>query len=106
MWNHDIARVEIGPDAADRSDRNDAGGTTFPERPEIGAVIHLVRRNGVPIPVARQKSDRPATNLTKRHGTGRIAKRRAYNFTMRNIKIGQLRKSTPSNDRQHVIDPS
>ena len=103
--NDDVARLEIGADAADRSHRNHPGCTDLVQHPEVGAVIHLMRGNGMAVTMPRQKSHRLTTKLPEGHRPGRVAVRGTHHLTMRHLQIGQLGQATTTNDCQHFHSP-
>ncbi|MNV74791.1 hypothetical protein D3C71_1680420 [compost metagenome] len=54
-------------DTADRIHRDNRLGTRLPQRPEIGAVVHLVRRNSMRMAVASQEQHFAPRVLATQH---------------------------------------
>ena len=64
---------ESGADAANGRDRDDVRDIQRMQRPDIGAVVHLVRGYGVAVAVAGEKYDFPPLDRAECHSAGRLA---------------------------------
>src|SRR5690554_228507 len=90
LVRHDqCAGFQILADAADRSHRQDCAGTRFAQRPDVGAVIYEMRRNGMAETVTREKHHRFFAQLTEYDGSGRYAIRRTHDFAAYNVECGK-----------------
>jgi hypothetical protein len=52
------------------------------QRPEVGAIVHPVRRNGVTVAMTGEEHRGPAGDLPEQEGRGRLAVRRAHHFAV------------------------
>jgi hypothetical protein len=80
--------AELAADPADGRDRDHALGAGVPERPQVGAVVDLVRRQAVRIAVARQKHHGASVELPR-------GERR------RGLAVGRAR-AAPLDVREHL----
>src|SRR5690606_14700782 len=89
----------VGAYAADRGDGNNAFHAKRLQRPEVGAVIHLVRRNRVPVAVAREKGDLAAVEPAVRDRPGRFTERRVHHLAAKDFQLGKTGETRPADDR-------
>ena len=89
----DGARLVIRVDSSDGGDRHDVLHPLGLQRPHIGLVVDLVRRNGVAIAVPRHEHDFMILDLAKGQRAGRLAVRRADHLPMGDLQICQLGQS-------------
>ncbi len=101
IGNDQVARIEIGTDAAHRGHRNDAADARLLQRPDVGAIIDGVRRNGMAIAMARQEYRRVAADLAKHQGAGRFSEGCTHHFTVRYVEIGQRGQAAAADDCEH-----
>jgi hypothetical protein len=78
IGNGERARAEIGPDAANRRNRHHVRHAARMERPDVRAIVHFVRGNGMPRTMARQEHDVAAAERSKDERPGGPAIRRAH----------------------------
>jgi hypothetical protein len=94
----DVARLQVGMDAADRGDRDDMADLLFMQRPQVGAVIHQMRRNGVAVAVARHEHDGMAVEIAEGERAGGFAERRADDLAMGDGQAGKFGQAGAADD--------
>jgi len=68
VWNHQVSRLEVKIYGAYGVGCNDPLNTHLVEGVNVGAIVHLVRRNGMVNAVTRQKGNQSLTNFTNGYG--------------------------------------
>jgi len=94
---------QIGADATDRGHRDDARRPgAVAERPEVGAVVHPMRRDGVAVAVTRQKDDLAAADAAEDQRAGGLTERRARHLAPADLEMGQIGEAAAADDGKHV----
>ena len=109
VGNHQRAGSQIvGRDAADGVDGDHLVDAGVFYRPDVGAIVDLVRRDRVPGPVTRQKHRFLPAELPENHGRRRFAVRRADHFAARDAQILEIGQTTAANNRhcRHKCSPT
>ena len=91
--------------AADGGHRHHAIDAMVLQRPQVGAVVHLVRRNGVAVAVTCQKDHFLPADAAKGECARRFAVRRARHLAVGDFKIGELGQPGAADNSQHIICP-
>jgi hypothetical protein len=90
---------DVGADAADRGNRYHAVGARILERPDVGAVVHLVRRDGVAVAVPREEHHFAPSDAAEGKRARRLAIRRAHDAALRHFHVAELRQAAAPDDR-------
>ena len=98
VGNHQYAWREIGADAADGRERENFFHAARLQRPDIGAVIDLVRRYGVAIAMPRQEHDRLPRQSAECQRARGLAVRGARNFAALEHKARNIREAAAPDD--------
>src|SRR5262245_5359839 len=89
IGNRQRSRCKIGAYAANGYDRDQVGNVHRVERPDIGAIVHFVRRYGVAVAVPGQKHDLTPLDSAESEGAGRLSVRRSHNLPSRDVEISE-----------------
>ena len=89
-------------DAAHRVDGNHVACTDFLERPDVGAVVDVMRRDGVAVTVACQKNRALATEMTEYKRRRRLAEWRAQHLAPGDFQILEVGESAATDDRYEL----
>ena len=76
------ARAKVGADTADRRHRNHLRHAGTFQGMDVGAVIHQVRRDRVPVAVARHERHFPTTDTAEGERTGWLAIGSTHDFAV------------------------
>ena len=99
--NDDGSGLHVGADAADRGHRYHPRDILRMQRPDIGAVIHRVRRNGMAIAVACDEHHLATVQLAESQCAGRLPVGRARHFATRDFETCQLREASAPEYAEH-----
>jgi len=94
-----VPGTEFAPDAAHGGDRGDLRRAGVLQCLDIGAVIHLVRRNAVRIAMAGKEDHFAPADFAERERTRGFAIRGARRDAARLGQRGQLRQAAAAEDR-------
>ena len=90
IWHCECARTHFGSDSTDRVHCQHAPHTDRLQRPDIGAVIHLMRSDRMSVAVSCQKDHLCLTDFSERKVAGRITEWRTHHFAPRDLQIGEI----------------
>ncbi len=76
--------------------------TDFLERPDVGAIIHIMRRNGVPMAMASQKDRFLATEMTENERRRRFSEWCAHHLAPGDFKILEIGESAATDYRHEL----
>src|SRR5207302_4286544 len=100
------ARLQVLADGAYRCYRDDIACPRVLQRPQVGAVVDLVRRDAVGLAVARQEYDVAIGDAAEGERAGRLAVGRARSLAASDLEVSELREAAAADDGQHRIQPS
>src|SRR2546425_1216074 len=80
---------------------DDRRHTALLQCPEIGAIVDLMRWNGMPVPVAGQEHYFALRNLSEQQRRRRLSKRGSHDFAVGDGKRGQAGKPAAADDGEH-----
>src|SRR5437764_1188704 len=106
MRQQQRARLQVPANGAYRRHRDDLARAGVFERPQVGAVVDLMRRDAVAVAVARQEYHVAIGDAAERERAGRLAVRRARSLAASDLEVAELGEAAAADDGQHQIQPS
>ena len=97
------AGLHVRADAANRCHAQNLVDALRVQGPDVGTIIHLVRRYRVSIAMARQENQFPSGDLADGQRARRLAVGRAHREAMLDREVRQLRQSAAADNCKHVI---
>ena len=85
-------------DAANSGHRHHAVDAMILERPQVGTIVHLMRRDGMAIAMACQKDHFLIADVAEGQCARGFAVRRACHFAMGDFQIGELGQPSAADD--------
>ena len=101
VGKHQRARPQVAAYAADRRKRNHVTRALRMQRPDIGAVVDLVRRNRMAVAVPREEHHRVSAENAEGQCTRRLAVRCAHHFAPHRGKPPNLCETTAADECEH-----
>ena len=101
MRQHQRARRERRTNGADGGDRDHFERARVLQRPEIRAVVHLVRRDGMAVAVTREKHDLALGDAAEGERARRLAVGRARYLAAGHLHVAELAQPGAADDGEH-----
>ncbi len=101
VWNDDGTRRQFGRDTPDRCYGNHFPHTLRMQGPQIGAIVHKMRRNGMAVSMTRQEHNLVTIDVTECQCTGRFSIGGPNHLAVSDFEIGELGEAGTADDAEH-----